>query len=206
MATRNMAQEEYERQILAQQLNQATGEKTAGLADRLARVRAGGYSVSEADLDRMDRINQGLELGKKEFSGDPNLQRLRRIREQMAQGYSTPELSARKELTLNEADANRAKAVQNLRSNIARSGVGGARGAAMESEADRKLIQDQSDVNRKMLLDESEVQRKGVDALAEDIYKIKLGEAGYGIGTAQLGSADKAAEAARAANNGGGKK
>ncbi len=197
----------YERnEINAAEAGRAEREaaQRAEMQERLKRIRAGGYSVSNDDLDRLDSMNQGMEFGKKQFSQDPEMMRLRAIREQQAKGFSTPELAARKNLTLNENDANRAKTLQNLKSNLARSGVGGARAASMEAQADRSLGLAADDSNRKLLLDEAQQQNKGIDSLANDIYRTKLGEAGYTIGFAQLGAADKAAAAANAANQGGG--
>lgn len=173
------------------------------MRERLARIKAGGYSASNDDLDRMDKFNQGLEFANRHLTNDPNLQRVRALREQQAKGYSTPELAARKQLTVNEQDATRAKTVQALKSNLARSGVGGARGAAMQASADSTLAASNADQNRKLLLDEADQQNKGIDALSKDIYNEKLGQLGLGVGFAQLGSADKAAEAARQANSGG---
>ncbi len=172
---------------------------------RIQDLLNGGFMVSPQTETRISDINSGLAIGKRQFSADPEMMRLRQLREQQAKGYSTEELAARKRLTLNEQDANRARAIQRLRSNLGRGGVGGARGAAMEASADNELQKTNADVNRKMLLDESEQQRKGIDSLSEDIYRNKLGEAGYGIGSAQLGASDRAAQAARDANKPPGK-
>ena len=57
-----------------------------------------------------------------------------------------------------------------------------------------------------MLLDSAGMRRQGVNDLQDFLFRQKLGEAGYSIGSAQLGSADAAARAAREANQSGGKK
>lgn len=173
------------------------------LRERLQNVRSGGYNVSDRDLTRMERLNAGLAQGRQMFSEDPMIQRLEARREDLSKGYDGQELGAMRGLARSEMDANRQKAIQTLRSNLGRGGVGGARGAAIQAAADDKLQQSAGDTERKMLLDQAQMKRTGVNDLQDFLFRKKYGESAFGIANQQLGSADDAAAAARAANQGG---
>lgn len=187
-----------EEQRLLQQRLQA--QKENSLQSRLDAAKNGAYSASDADVTRLERYNAGLDLGKRVFSGDPDIQRLQSQREELSKGYDGQELGAMRGLARSEMDANRQKAIQTLRSNLGRGGVGGARGAAVEAAANNKLQATSQDTERKMLLDQANMKRTGVNDLQDFLFRKKFGESAFGIGNAQLGAADDAALAARDAN------
>lgn len=168
--------------------------------------KKGGYTIDMDALKRLSNIRLGQEIGKDQFSRDPDQIRLKKIREEQAKGYDSQELGAMRGLARDEMSGQRQKALQQLRSNLGRGGVGGARAAAIQNQADIGQQKAASETERKILLDSAGMRRQGVNDLQDFLFRQKLGEAGYGIGSAQLGSADEAARAAREANQNGGKK
>lgn len=166
-------------------------------------VMAGGYDINDETINRLSDMNLGSMLGKREFSNDPRMQELEAKRRELAKGYSGEELAALRNMSRNELDAQRLKALQQTKSGLARGGVGGARAAAVQGAQNVAQQRAAGDTERKMLLDQGQMVRQGQNDLQDFLFRQKLGEAGYTLGMASLGSADKAAAAARAANSGG---
>lgn len=192
----------------AQQTAQAQqqAQAQADLEKSWKNVKGGGFSVTPSAVERMSDLNLGLDLGKRQFSQDPRMMEIMEKRREALKGYDSGELSAMRNISRNEMDANRQKSLQTMRSNLGRSGVGGARGAAAIASADAGLQKAAQDTERKMLLDQASLKREALNAFADQAHREKLGEAGYAIASGQFGSADRAAAAGVAANNSGGKK
>lgn len=163
----------------------------------------GNITINQDLIDNVSALNLGRAMGKKEFSGDPEWQRMRRMREDLAKGYSGQELGSLRDQSRAELAAQRQQALQKLRSNLSRGGVGGARAAAIEGSQDVQQQKGAADTERKLLLDEGQMKRQGTNDLQDFIMRQKMGEAGYTFGVAGLGSASKAAQAAREANSSG---
>lgn len=166
-------------------------------------VMAGGYSVTDDTINRLSDMNLGATIGKREFSQDPRMQGILKRREELAKGYSGEELAALRNMSRNEMAANRLKALQATKSNLAKGGVGGARAAAIQGAQNVAGQRVNEDTERKMLMDEAGMKRQGVSDLQDYLFREKLGEAGYTMGFGSLGASERAAKAARAANSGG---
>ena len=168
-------------------------------------ARSGGYRIDDDMLRRMFQANYGRDLAKDIFYTS-EMEVLRKRREDLSEGYSGAELGALRETARGEMAGQRSNYLKQLQSRMARGGVGGARGAAMVGAADQQYAKQGAEAERKMLLDSAQMKRQGVGDLQDFIFRQKLGETGMMLGQQGLGSADYAAQQARMANRGGGKK
>lgn len=161
-----------------------------------------GAAVMPTNANPRDAaLNAGYARGQKEFYDDPDMQRLRQLREQYAQGYDSSELGNIRGSARAEIAGQRAQDQRQLASNLARGGVGGARAAAMQGAAAQKSGAQVMDAERKMALDSANMKRQGTSDLQDFLFRQKYGKMGTGIGEAQLQSADYQAEQARIANS-----
>lgn len=160
-------------------------------------------SVSGANTGARNKdLESGYAKGRELFYDDPDMQMLRKRREDLSQGYEAGELGAMREQARAGVESDRANSIRRLQSNAARAGVGGARSAAMQAAADKNLGANRAELERKMALDNSNLKRQGVSDLQNYIMGQKYGELGTGLGYAQLGVQDRSADAqARAANS-----
>jgi hypothetical protein len=171
--------------------------------DNFRTVMAGGYTVNDDLTRNIGSINAGAAIGQKEFMDDPEMQKLKAMRERYAQGYSGEELGNIRETARGElAGAQKAQQRQ-LAGAFGKGGVGGARGAAMMGQAAQQGVRGVADAERKMAMDSAQIQRQGASDLQDFIFKQKLGESAYAMGIGQQQSAANAANVAAAANKGG---
>ncbi len=169
-------------------------------------VNTGGFNISRDTVENLGNFNVGLAQGKKLFSENPEIQRMQQLRQDMEKGYSGNIGGAIRQTARGEiAGAQQAQA-RKLASAAAREGVGGARGAALQAANAREGSKAINEAERKMAVDSFNVQQTGVDKSQDFLFRKLMGEYGTGAGFMAMGSADKAAAAARAANTGGGKK
>lgn len=143
----------------------------------------------------------GRARGQEIFYDDPDMKMLRQKREDLAKGYSGEELGALRQTARGEIAGQRSNYLRSMHSNLAKGGVGGARGAAIRGAADQKFAQTGADAERKMALDSGNMVRQGTNDLQDYIFRQKYGGLGTELGYAQLGTADRSAAAAAAANN-----
>lgn len=147
---------------------------------------------------------KGASIGRREFIDDPEMQKLKALREDYAKGYSGQELgnirqSARGEIAGAQQTQQRA-----LQSRLGRGGVGGARGAAIMGQQGLQGQKAISEAERGMALDSVNMQRTVAKDLEDFIFKQKAGVAGYGAGIAKMASAERTAKASADAAGGGG--
>lgn len=146
-------------------------------------------------------LEAGYAKGKEIFYDDPDMQMLRKRREDLSKGYSGQELGALRALAERETEGARQSGLRKVQGNIARAGVGGARGAAIQAAADKGFLANKADLERKMTLDNANMVRQGTKDLQDYIFSQKYGQLGTGIGYGQLGVSDRSADAqARIAN------
>lgn len=169
-------------------------------------VKSGGYNMTPDMVRRAGDTNYGLALGQSEFYDDPDMQRLRQLREQYAKGYSGEELGAIRQTARGEIAGSQQAQQRKLASGLARGGVGGARAAAIQGAQGLQGAKAVAEAERKMALDSANMQRQGASDLQDFIFRQKYGKLGTGLGMASLGSADFAAQQAAAANQPGKKK
>ena len=151
-------------------------------------------------LRRQGDINLGRMMGEQEFYQDPDMQRLRALREQYAKGYSGEELGAIRQQARGEiAGAQQAQA-RKLAGGLGRGGVGGARAASIQAASGREGAKAVAEAERKMALDSAQMQRQGSADLQDFIFRQKMGKMGTAFGMAALGSSDYAAKQGRLAN------
>jgi hypothetical protein len=181
---------------------------TAGLASMTNNLGLGTPKVGAAVMptgsnasNRDTALEAGYARGQKEFYDDPDMQMLRKLRENMAQGYDSSELGALRGSARAEIAGQRAQDQRQMASQLARGGVGGARAAAMQNAAAQKSGAQVMDAERKMALDSAGMKRQGTGDLQDFLFRQKYGKMGTGIGEAQLQGADYQAEQARLANN-----
>lgn len=159
------------------------------------------YSSDDRAKDRQADMDAGYAKGKEIFYDDPEMKALKARREDLAKGYSGEELGAIRGVARGEIAGQRDADQRRLSSNLARGGVGGARGAAIRGAADQKAGAQVMDAERKMALDSANMVRSGTNDLQDFIFRQKYGTLGTGLGYAQLGVADRTAAAQAAANN-----
>ena len=166
----------------------------------------GGSGFEDSTARRKAAYDYGRALGQKEFYDDPDMMKMRKTREDLAQGYSGSELGALR----GEAQANvagqRSTYMDQLRGNLAKSGVGGARAAAIQGAGNQKFASQGAENERKLLLDSAKMKREGVNDLQDYLMRQKLGALGLAYGQQALSSADYAAEKGVQAAQSGGKK
>ncbi len=150
--------------------------------------------------DRERDLAAGRARGKEIFYDDPDMKMMRKKREDLAKGYSGQELGAIRQTARGEIAGQRNNYLRNMHSNLARGGVGGARGAAVRGAADQKFAQSGADAERKMALDSANMVITGTNDRQDYIFRQKYGSLGTELGYGQLGTADRAAEASRQAN------
>lgn len=152
-------------------------------------------------------INQGRDEGRRIFYDDPDMQQMRARRQDLSQGYDGKELGAMRETARREIAGQRQGYLNQMRSRLARQGVGGARAAAVQGAADQKFAQTGADAERKMTLDSAKLKREGVSDLQDYLFRQKYGELGTGMGYGQMAIADQTANAMRGiyGNQGGGR-
>ena len=88
-----------------------------------------------------------------------------------------------------------------MSSNLARGGVGGARGAAIRGANDQKYATINADNERKMALDSANMVRSGTNDLQDFIFRQKYGMLGTCLGYGQLGVADRTTAETAKINN-----
>lgn len=151
-------------------------------------------------FDRNQDLEAGYAKGKEIFYDDPDMQDLRKRREDLSKGYSGEELGAIRGAARSEIAGNRDNYLRKMSSNLARGGVGGARASAIKGATDLKYNNNVVDAERKMAADSANMVRTGTNDLQDFIFRQKYGMLGTGLGYGQLGTADRAAQAAAAAN------
>jgi hypothetical protein len=109
----------------------------------------------------MEDYYKGAQIGRQEFYEDPEMQKLKSLREQYAQGYSGEQLGKyRAEARGQIAGAQQAQQ-RALQSRLARGGAGGARGAAVMGQQGLQGQKQIAEAERKMALDSAEMERTG---------------------------------------------
>lgn len=165
------------------------------------------YDQSASGERRRMAYNEGRAMGQKEFYDDPDMQKIRGLREDLAKGYSGQELGALRGEARGQLAGQQSNYLRQLQGQQARSGVGGARGAAQANAARQGFAGQTADAERKLLLDAGQVKRQGINDLQDYISRQKLGALGLAYGQQALSSADYAAEkGVQAAQSGGGGK
>lgn len=195
------------------QLNSATGVgaltdkfyQNAGNIGKKEPEAPAAPSGANADARYAD-IEAGNTAGRKEFYEDPEMQALKKKREELAKGYSGTEYGALRENARAESAGQRQSYLDSLRGKLARAGVGGARGAAVQGAADQKYAGQRAEQERKLALDSANLQRQGQSDLQDFIFRQKYGTLGTGLSYGQLGAQDRGSAAALAAANAKGDK
>lgn len=186
--------EDYRRQI---------GAPPSDTAAQLGLVRSGGYNWSPDMVRRASDFNYGMDIGKQQFIDDPEMQRLKKIREEYAKGYSGEELGGIRQTARGEIAGAQQAQQRKLAAGLAKGGVGGARGAAIQAAQGREGQKAINQAETKMALDSAQMKRQGAADLQDYIFRAKYGQLGVGTAMAGLGASDYAAAQARAANQAG---
>lgn len=176
------------------------------LRDQWQNVQSGGYNITPDIIRQTGAFNVGAAKGQEEFMNDPEMQNLKKLREQYAQGYSGEELGGMRQTARGEIAGAQQSAQRQMASKAARGGVGGARAAAMSGAQAQQGVKTVADAERKMALDSANMKRQGAADLQDFIFRQKLGKMGTAAGFMSMGSSDYAAQQGAAANRGGGKK
>ena len=188
---------------IAKSAEDAKKRQQEQMENRVNLINSGGYVMDEDMLRRAGALNYGQSVGQKEFYEDPDMQRLRQLREQYAKGYSGEELGNIRQQARGEIAGNQQAQARKLASGLGKGGVGGARAAAIQAAGAREGGKAVAEAERKMALDSAQMQRQGAADLQDFIFRQKYGKVGLGAAFAGLSSADYAAQQARNANQPG---
>jgi hypothetical protein len=159
-----------------------------------------GYSMTPDMLRIANASNYGRDIGQSVFYDDPDMQRLRQLREDYAKGYEGQEAGAIRQQARGEIAGSQAAAQRKLASGLARGGVGGARAASIQSAQAQQGARSVAEAERKMALDSAQMKRQGAADLQDFIFRQKYGKEGLGLGYAGLESSSYAAQQALEAN------
>lgn len=153
----------------------------------------------------MSDYKAGKEVGKEEFYDDPIMQEIAAKRREGMQGYDAGALGALRATARGELAGQQNQYLQQLRSKAARSGVGGARGLAVEAGSRANMNKNTATAENKMMLDQAAEVNRGIDKFADYELKRKYGQMATGAGLAQMGVAQRTGQQqAEAANSSGG--
>ena len=183
-----------------EQIRKEKEKKEQELKDQWGMVQSGGYQVTPDIIRRQGDINLGRMMGEQEFYQDPEMQRLKALREQYAKGYSGEELGAIRQQARGEIAGAQQAQQRRLAGALGRGGVGGARAASIQAASGREGAKAVAEAERKMALDSAQMQRQGAADLQDFIFRQKMGKMGTAFGFAGLGSADYTARQAAEAN------
>lgn len=156
--------------------------------------QGGGMMGSNAAARNAD-MEAGYKKGREIFYDDPDMQDLRNRRMDLSKGYNGQELGAMRAQAQGEIQGQRSAYLKSLQGRTAKAGIGGARAAAMGAAADKGFQQNRAEMERKMALDNAGMVRQGTNDLQDFLFRQKYGTLGTGLGYAQLGVADRNADA-----------
>jgi len=148
-------------------------------------------TAAENAASRAKDLETGYARGQKEFYDDPDMQSLRSKREDLAKGYDGEQLGALREQARSDLGGQQSKYLQQLSSNLAKGGVGGARSAAMQQQANLGFAGKRAEQERLINIDQAKQVNQGTNSLQDFIFRQKYGKMGTGIGEAELGVADR---------------
>lgn len=160
------------------------------------KIRLSGSNAAARQAD----LEAGLAKGREIFENDPEMQRLKKIREEYAKGYSGQELGGMRQTARGEIAGAQAAQQRKLQSSLARGGVGGARAAAISAAQGREGQKAINQAETKMALDSAQMARQGAADLQDFIFRQKYGSLGTSLGYGQLGATDRSTAAQAAAN------
>jgi hypothetical protein len=162
--------------------------------------------AQEQALDRQRRqsevineMRQGIGLGRELLTSDPRMQETETRLQDLSRGYSGSELGALRGQAQSELAGQRSQYLRQLQSRAGRGGIGGARAAAMQGAADQGFAKAKGEQERKMALDNAQLVRSGTKDVTDFLLRQRMGELATGLGTGQMFSSMRAADAAREA-------
>ena len=175
-------------------------KREQALRDQWSMVQGGGYQVTPDIIRRQGDINLGRMMGEQEFEKDPEMQRLKALREQYARGYEGEIGGAIRQQARGEIAGAQQAQQRKLAGALGRGGVGGARAASIQAASGREGAKAVAEAERGMALDSYRESKEGSADLQDFVFRSKLGKMGTAFGFAGLGSADYAARQAAEAN------
>lgn len=161
-----------------------------------------GNPISTGSGSRDADFAAGRARGQEIFY-DPEMQGLKSRYEDLSKGYSGQELGALKGQALQDLRGQRAGYSQALSGRLARAGVGGARAAAIQGQADQGYNKNLAQFERGLTADNANQIRQGFDKYSDFAMRQKYGTLGTELGYGQLGVNERGAQAASQANQSG---
>jgi len=166
-----------------------------------------------ADIQR--DISKGTAIGK-DLIGDKSLGRLtdgqatqdiiQERRLSALDGLNAAELGAARSQSIASIDSASEGALRRLKSSQASSGVRGATATRQQADVGQQGVQQKADFEQNLLLQNRNAQQQALDSLQRNVEfdldaqsREKFAQLSTGLGFAQIGSSERAAEAAREA-------
>lgn len=188
---------------LAEQLRKQETQKQQSLQERMENLGKGQVNLSEGMVRRAEELELGRQQAKKFFETPETAEMEKRLRD-LAKGFGGEELGAmRQEARGQIAGAQKAQQRQ-FGSQLGKSGVSGARAAAMKQAARQEQMRTIASSERQMLLNDAAMKAEKSQNLVDFLGRKASGQAGLAATIAGLGSSEYAAEKAKASSGGGG--
>lgn len=170
-----------------------------GIASAIGYNRRIGEEERQRQLLERD-LEAGRKRGEEMFMKDPEMQAMRKRREELAQGYSAPQLAAFREQARASLAGEQSNILRQMAARQARGGVGGARAAAGQAAASTELQGKRAEMERGMTIAEADRVAQQTQAYQDFIMRQRYGVAASELGRAQLAVAQRgASEMARIA-------
>lgn len=184
---------------IAQAEEQMRRNKELGLVQEPIK-QAAPVQLTAAQIRSQDR-DAGQDAARRELYDDPTMQAIADRRADLAKGYSGQTLGALRDVQNREIAGQRQGYLAQLQGRAARSGIGGARAAAMGAAADRGFLKEKASAEAQQALMQEDAIRKGQQAQDEFELNRKYGVLGAGLAEAGLGAQERSGTKAAAAAN-----
>jgi hypothetical protein len=148
---------------------------------------------------RQQDYEMGSAAARKELVDDPVMQGLLAQRQDLSKGYSGETLGALRANQRGQIEGARQGYLNQVQGRIGRAGIGGARGAAMKSAADRASLGQIQQGENALALQNEQAVRQGQQSLEDFLMKQKFGVLSGGLSSQGFGAQERAGEKAAAA-------
>lgn len=145
----------------------------------------------QARAQRDNDFQGGLDKWKGLYSDDPEIMRLKQMREGGMQGLNSEEMEANRTQTMGAMRGQQQGMMRQLLSQQGRSGVRGGLAVAQQRQLGNDQTTQRMDAERKMLLDNYALKQAGQDKYQQFVQQDKLGSLTQGTAEAGLGVSDR---------------
>lgn len=158
------------------------------------KVTAGGFNMTPEMVPLQNAMNMGMAQGRQTFIDDPRMKQILGQFQDRAKGYDSNVLGGVRQEARGQIAGKQQAVQRGISSAAARGGVGGARLAALQGQAQLQGGQQVAGAERGMALENAQMQMKQGEALSDFMLRQQIGVAGAGAAYAQMASAQNTAK------------